>query len=720
MIKTKRRSKMNYGFSVKNVSKCALLAGILIGALNAQDQQSLQADTTKTDTDKKGKDSAVYDLGEIEVTAQNNVDNNATTTLISQEDIANSGSNDVAQALRFTPGVFYMPPNGSKSGADINIRGFGEERIGVTIDGIPVGSVYDRFTNYAIFDTWGFSQIQVSKGYTSPQYGMNTLGGAINMLSQKPTERLELGFKYGFISNNENQAGVSIGSNLGKYYFQASYSFVDRKTYPLSSGYTPSGFQTNREMRNSYVKSHTIKLKAGWQPNENHEYSLNLIYLTSQRGGTGSDTTQDSRLWSWGAYDKTTLYLLGRSKLTEKLSLHSRLYYDTSYNLLKNWNNVYDSLYDDFSVGGIFTFQMDFTQHNNLKLGLNLKNDNHTNPTDQWALWNRGSATPIGHTISYNKDIFRDLSTSIFGEYAHRFNDTLRFMVSASYDRNDMLYGLSRNLGNATSGYAITEERIDTNALQGGTLQAILYSDWNDSLQSWFNIGHKTTLPSLRQRFSAANGYLTPNPNLQPESAINVELGTKLDYDSESVAFSSTKAEVAVFYNDLTNMFVQTNDVSNACPNGASCSKFINAKEGYSYGVEVGFMQGFWDDKIKFGANYTYTQKKTTGAHFTNYDRILNYPNHIANAHFSISPIRVLDFILNVSYHSPRWSYSTTTGNYTQSIDIFLLDLKLNYRIISGLEASVGAYNLLDYNYYFNAGEYMPGRRIFVGLEYKF
>lgn len=445
-----------------------------------------------------------------------------------------------------------------------------------------------------------------------------------------------------------------------------------------------------------------------------------MIYLTSQRGETGRDTTEDSKLWNWGAYDKTTVYLLGRSKLTEKLSLYSRLYYDTSYNLLKNWNNVYDSLYDDFSVGGIFTFQIDFTQHNNVKLGLNLKNDNHTNPIDQWALWNRGNATPIGRTISYNKDIFHDLSTSIFGEYAHRLNDILRFMVSASYDRNDMLYGLSRNLGNATTNYAITEEQKDKNALQGGTLQAILYSDWNGSLQSWFNVGHKTTLPSLRQRFSAANGYLTPNPNLQPESAINVELGTKLDYDFESVAFSSIKAEVAVFYNDLTNMFVQTKDVSNACPNGVSCSKFINAKEGYSYGVEVGFMQGFWDDKIKFGANYTYTQKKTTGAHFTNYDRILNYPNHIANAHFSISPIRDLDFILNDSYHSPRWSYSTTTGNYTQSIDIFLLDLKLNYRIIFGLEASVGAYNLLDYNYYFNAGEYMPGRRIFAGLEYRF
>lgn len=595
-----------------------------------------------------------------------------------------------------------------------------------------MNATYGR-TDWGQFNTFGISEISVSKGYTSPIYGMNTLGGAVNMVTSKPTKELEIMARYNFVSNNEHRANLLVGGNLGKYYYQASYAFTHRDSFNLSQKFTPtSQWQGKGERENSYLTNHTLRAKFGFEPNENHEYSINLTYQKGQKGGLMSSlpfsggfcagqAECSSPYWRWPNYDKVTAYVIGNSKLSESLSLNSRVYYDSFYNVLNmlgrklpngttGGNPSGNSTYDDYAIGGIFTLLYDFDENKKLKGGLNLKHNKHQSK-DRDA---------NGVSTTQDESTLKELSTLIFGEYAHRLNDTLRFMVSASYDRNDMLYGLRRNLGDATSNYAITEERIDTNALQGGTLQAILYSDWNDSLQSWFNVGHKTTLPSLRQRFSAANGYLTPNPNLQPESAINVELGTKLDYDFQSVAFSSTKAEVAVFYNDLTNMFVQTNDVSNACPNGASCSKFINAKEGYSYGVEVSFMQGFWDDKIKFGANYTYTQKKTTGAHFTNYDRILNYPNHIANAHFSISPIRVLDFILNASYHSPRWSYSNTTGNYTQSIDIFLLDLKLNYRIISGLEASVGAYNLLDYNYYFNAGEYMPGRRIFAGLEYRF
>lgn len=57
---------------------------------------------------------------------------------------------------------------------------------------------------------------------------------------------------------------------------------------------------------------------------------------------------------------------------------------------------------------------------------------------------------------------------------------------------------------------------------------------------------------------------------------------------------------------------------------------------------------------------------------------------------------------------------------YAQNNDIFLLDLKLNYRVINGLQLSLGAYNLLDRNYYYGAGYYMAGRRVFASIEYKF
>ena len=598
--------------------------------------------------------------------------------------------------------------------------------MGVFIDGIPTHSIYDRYTDYGIFDSYGLSEISISKGYASPQYGMNTLGGAVNIITSKPMDKLEAGVKYAFISNNEHQGMVSLGTNLGTFYTQASYGYTHRDSFPLSHKYTPSGYQTTLEKRNSYLKNHTLRFKVGYEPNENHEYSLNLIYTNRKAGGMGSDTTTDSSLWTWGRYNTLTLYLLGRSQVTDAFSINTRLFYRWFDNLLENWQQVDDSAYDDHSIGAIMTFQYDFSQNNNLKFGFNLQNDNHIEDKLRFGYKQNGQSTVSSQNppLKYG-DTLRDISTSIFTEYAHRFNDMFHLMLSASYDRNDMIYGKKVSLkkqsgGNGNFGQMSgTENSYYAKAhLQGGTAQAILFADWNKNITSWLNVGYKDALPSLRNRYSAGSGFLTPNNALQPESAINIEIGTKLDYHTN---LGTSKAEIAVFYNDLTNMFVVATDSTNSCPNGSACSKYENAREGYSYGVEVSFTQGFWEDRFTLGANYTYTQKSTTGkGDSVKANRILNYPEHIANVMFGVFPHSKVDILANASYQSPQWSLNSTTGAYSKSNHIFLVDLKANVRIIDGLQFSLGAYNLFDYNYYLNSGEYMPGRRFFVSLEYRY
>ncbi len=657
-----------------------------------------------------------YDLGRIERVVKSEIDANSSTTQITAQDFENTASSNVAEALRLTPGVYYGAPNGTKAGTDISIRGYGGDRAGIFIDGIPTHSIYDRYTDYGIFDTYGLSEISISKGYASPQYGMNTLGGAVNIITSKPMDRVWKRVCAMFISNNEHQVGVSVGSNLGTFYTQASYGYTHRDSFPLSYKYTPSGYQTNLEKRNSYLKNHTLRFKVGFEPNENHEYSLNLIYTNRKAGGMGADTDADSSLWTWGRYNTLTLYLLGRSQITDAFSINTRLFYRWFDNSLENWRQIDDSAYDDHSVGGILTFQYDFTEHNNLKFGVNIQNDNHIEDKLRFA---NSTGTPYNYKYG---DTLRDISTSLFVEYAHKFNDSFRLMLSGSYDRNDMIYGRAKSLmpnGRPNSTYTgVSTSNYAKAHLQGGTAQAIVFGDWNENVTSWLTFGYKDALPSLRNRYSAGSGFLTPNNNLQPESAINVEVGTTLDYQT---ALGTSKAEVAVFYNDLTNMFVVADDPTNSCPNGTKCSKYENAREGYSYGVEVGFNQGFWEDRITLGANYTYVQKNTTGkADSVKANRILNYPEHIANVLLGIYPHSKVDILANLTYQSPQWSRSTNTGAYTKSNEIFLMDLKANIRVIDGLQVSLGAYNLFDYNYYLNAGEYMPGRRFFLSLEYKY
>lgn len=697
----------NKGENMKKSSKISFALAVVLmcagGGQNAFADEISDSDSSAESTPKLNH---TYDLGRIERVVKSQVDSNDSAVFITSEEIEATNSNNIAEALRYQMGVFYHPASGSRGEPNINIRGFGGTQIGFFLDGIPMHSIYDKQTDWGQFSTYGISEMSISKGYTSPQYGMNTMGGAVNMITSKPMDKLEVALKYGFISNNEHQAAVSLGSNLGQYYLQATYSFDTRDSYPLSYKFTPTTNQPNLEAINSYFTNHTLRLKAGFEPNENHEYSLNFIYQKGEKGGSisASPSTQGNRFWQWPHYDKITAYLLGRSNITDMISLNTRLYYDSFYNKLRMLGNYQngaisngnkgESIYDDFTIGLIETLGIDFGDNINLKVGVNLRNDNHKNYDPS--------------KVADPETRLSDFSTSIFAEYAQRFSDMFRLMLSASYDRNDMIRAV------------VDGKKDKTYSLQGGTAQAIVYGDWSENITSWLNVGYKTSLPTLKNRYSTTWGQRVPNPSLQPESAINVEVGTKLDYQT---ALGTSKAEIAVFYNDLTNMIISVGASGCSSPSNG-CTKLENVRNGYSYGVEVGFSQGFWSDKITLGANYTYQQKaayrntdknnKFTGNKF---NRILNYPEHIANAMLSLTPFSQWDLIANLTYQSPQWSYN---NGYSKNHSVFLVDLKTNLRIVEGLQFSLGVSNVFDALYYYSEGYYMPGRRIFLSLEYKY
>lgn len=122
-------------------------------------------------------------------------------------------------------------------------------------------------------------------------------------------------------------------------------------------------------------------------------------------------------------------------------------------------------------------------------------------------------------------------------------------------------------------------------------------------------------------------------------------------------------------------------------------------------------------------------ERKATNTAGTSYgvdgSRILDYPNHIVNATLVISPIKQIDLIGLATFQSKQ--YYSVGGNrnspptaYGQNNDIFLLDVKANYRPIEPLQLSLGAFNLLDKNYFYGSGYYMAGRRVMASVEYKF
>lgn len=109
------------------------------------------------------------------------------TEVVTKEEIEKTHAKDLAEALRYVPGL-QLEPN-LKNGQNVWIQGFDGERVLVLVDGNPVspslGSSVD-VTQIAIGD---IERIEIIKGAMSALYGSSAIGGVVNVITKEPEHK---------------------------------------------------------------------------------------------------------------------------------------------------------------------------------------------------------------------------------------------------------------------------------------------------------------------------------------------------------------------------------------------------------------------------------------------------------------------------------------------------------------------------------------------------
>lgn len=146
--------------------------------------------------------------------------------------------NTFPELIRNVPGIYSTAETGSFGDAKINIRGFKQENVAILLNGIPIsgltsGSMY--------WNNWmgladATASIQVQKGIGNSMLADNSVGGTINIITTRPSDRAssEAGFSgtgYGtrsaFFSLHSGQLRKGWSFNLmGSHNWGSSY--VDR------------------------------------------------------------------------------------------------------------------------------------------------------------------------------------------------------------------------------------------------------------------------------------------------------------------------------------------------------------------------------------------------------------------------------------------------------------------------------------------------------------
>lgn len=639
----------------------------------------------------------VFQLGVIEVNGKADQEKFSDKKTITSEDISRNNRNDVASALNLLPGV-SVQNLGARNERLIYIRGFNSRQVPLFMDGIPVYVPYDGNVDLNRFTTFDIGQIDVSKGNASVLYGPNTLGGSVNLVSKRPTKKLEANLTTGIgmdsrFDANYYQTALNFGSNQGLWYIQGGASYLDKQFWRMSDDFKATASENGGIRENSGNTDYKGNIKLGLTPNDTDEYAITYSNQSGRKDTppyAGSDRTITPRYWRWPYWDKESVYFLSKTQFGTDHTVKLRAYHDTFRNSLKSFDNAnynsitrpyaFDSHYDDYTFGGGIEYGNTWFDKNEIKLAFSYKQDVHRE---------------VGN-INQPQQRFADELFSYAIENSYTPTDDLKFVVGASYEQQKQIQ--AQNLVNNRIVPFPLSGTKDAYNIQGGAFYQLL-----DDLQVHASIAHKTRFPTIKDRFSYRLGSALPNPGLSPEKTLNYELGLS------GKAFDAVDYGANLFFSQIDSTIDSVTLPNSSCST-PPCFQLQNIGQQENLGTEI-FATAQINDQWRAHFNYTWLDRNNiTNPQF----KPLDTPKHKVFTYLEYRPIQYLRLLAGAEYNDKR--YSNTTGTRVAN-DFVVGNLKATFIVHKNLNAEFGVNNVADQNYAYEEGFFEPGRNYFANIN---
>jgi iron complex outermembrane receptor protein len=685
------------------VSQLAFAAGLIAGPMTGV----AVAQTVQTTTEPE----QVFVLGQLAVTARDSAGEQLGGSTIDAETMRTFNRQSVDDAIDLIPGANASNTGGSRNERLIFVRGFDRFQTTLSIDGVRVFLPADNRIDFGRFLTADLAEVQVSKGYVSVLDGPGGLGGAVNLVTRKPVKALEAELAAtatsdGDLNYNSNTISGLVGMKRDLFYVQASGATTDRDSWSLSEDFRPTTLEDGGERVNSASSDWRVNLKAGFTPNATDEYAISYIRQSGEKNAPYHVTdTANTRFWSWPYWDIESVYFLSRTKLSDALTLKSRVYHNTFDNLLESFDNAaqtvqslpraFKSYYDDTAYGANVELDWALAPTNTLNAAFHYRKDEHNER--QYGF----TRTPATGNPFANRPYIEPWQKTEEDTYSFALEDTQKLgpdvdlIVGASYDWTDLKEAADVNV--SVTGTTIANSVInflpvvyptkDMNALNG---QAALAWRVTEDARLHASVSSRTRFPTLFERFSSRFGTAVPNPDIEPERSTNYEIGGQIDLPA------GVGLEGAVFYSDLQDALVAV-PVAFPAPIG-NVSQTRNAASGEYYGAEIA-MTAQVTDWLDVGGNATWIEREFNDPNIPTFEaqgvpgqKIFLY------ADWSVLPsVRVTP---SLEWNSDRWTVTSTAPiRYYETGDSILLNLTVDWEVSPNVSLLAGGKNLGDENY---------------------
>lgn len=652
----------------------------------------------------KDNDKQVYTLGEIVVSSEKTgVKDVAINNVIDAEEIEAIGAKTLVDALRYAPGIHVG--TGKKNEPGINIHGFDQSRTLILIDGIPYYESYYGKLNLRQIPASIISRIEITKGAPSVLYGPNYLGGVINVITKKGSEKATLALTGEVSDANTYRAAATHANTLGNVNYWLSYERSSTDGYWLSNDYdesegviesykrgkldssTPAMLENGGLRDWTDMERETLWGRIGVTPDEDTDLYLSAFYTRSEYGVPVNDKQ------AFKKYDFTDMAeiddykdwgvdLTARHAFSDWLTVRGQMFYHehddeySSYDEPEHDTLLSTSRYEDYIVGGALFTDITPCDWDKLSFALHYRGDSHH---DRKA-----------EDEDYDK--YFSYTGSFAVENTVNYGNWPTLVVGASYDWTEV--------DSAEDSDGIDLDKPD-NKSEFNPMIGLSYR-FDDGTRVYGSAARKSRFPSLSDYFSSKG-----NLEVETETSVNYVLG------AERQLTDWMDVELSGFWHEVEDYMAYANN-----------NELTNIGKVRMMGFELGTTLRPTDDLTLF-ASYTYNKARNrTDGRATDY--IEQTPEHLLSlgADYMIPKVLV-DVNLRARYMKNAYSdlpdQSDPTVDEVKMKDYFVVDGRISKEFLEHYEMYFEMKNIFDVNYYDDANAYpAPGRNFLLGVKASF
>jgi iron complex outermembrane receptor protein len=633
-------------------------------------------------------------------------------SVVTRDDVWTFDRGSLDQAVNLAPGVVStFDANGRRNEADIFVRGFGRAQVPLLVDGVRIYLPADNRLDFGRFLTADIAAVQIQKGYASVLDGPGAMGGLINIVTTKPSQPFEAegGLSVGGRGDVEGSNGyLMLGTRRDGFYAQGSFAYTDRDSWSLSGDYVPTtnSLEDGGERLGSDSADRRVSLKLGFTPNGDDEYSVNYLKQQGEKGAPlnvyNAPPVPPNSFWRWPYWDVENLSFLSTTRLGEESYFKAKAYYNTFENGLDAYDTIaytsqsnpgrFRSPYDDEAYGTSLEYGTT-RGANTLKAALHYRDDNHTE---------QQTSRPTNPTLAFTEPEQEQSQEtwSVALENTFAVGDAIDVVAGISYDD----YRITK-AEEFTAGAGLFEH--PHGGADAFNWQAAFIRRYGASSRFHASVSDRARFPTIFELYSTRFGTATPNPDLGPEQATNVEVGW------ETSTARDVRVGGALFYSDVRDL-IQTVVLPD------TTTQTQNVGDGRFYGLELS-LDAAVSDRWSAGGHYTFIRRTINDALQPNL-RPTGVPTHKAFLYTSWQPTARLALTPSLEVADDRWSdvNPAPAYPYVETGAYALVGVDAKYTLRNDLELAVGGKNLLDEHYELAWGYPQPGRSYYMKLRMDF